>query len=159
MTSLTISAGAKQGAYLEDDGAFAATLVTFERRGPFDSKQPKFPGEQFHLFEWGFAIEDAPEDACMVWATSGESTGPKSKTFGYISALFGGKQPPVGTTLDIEKQLIGRMALVTVRKDEQGYMKVDAVTPLPKALQKSTAPKAAKPAPVVDDEGSDDAPF
>ena len=157
MSTLIISAGSKPGAYLEEDGGFAATLVTFERRGPFDAKQPKFPGEQFYMLEWGFAIEGAPEDACMVWASSGESTGPKSKTFGYISALFGGKQPPVGTQLDIEKQLIGRMALVNVRKDENGYVKVDSVVPLPKAMQKGAAPKAA---PVVIPEDTDDSiPF
>lgn len=155
MATLTISAGAKQGAYLDDDGAFAATLVTFERRGPFESKQK--PGEQFYLLEWGFALEDEPPESCMVWATSGESTGPKSKTFGIISALFGGKQPPVGTTLDIEKQLIGRAALVTVRKDEQGYTKVDAVTPLPKALQKAAAPKKVEP--VAEATGDEDLPF
>jgi hypothetical protein len=49
--------------------------------------------------------------------------------FGILTSLFGGKQPPVGTKLDIKTQLIGRAALVTVRTDEKGYKRVEAVTP------------------------------
>jgi hypothetical protein len=151
MTTLTISAGAREYAYLEDDGTFPATLVSFDKRGPFDSKQK--PGEQFYLLEWGFSIDDAGDNS-MVWATSGEATGPKSKTYGIITALFGGKQPPVGQQLDIEKHLISRRALVTVRRDENGYMKVDAVSALPSAPPK----KNAAPVPVAD-ANPDDLPF
>ncbi len=154
MTTLTISAGVRQYAYLDDDGTFPATLVSFERRGPFDSKQN--PGEQFHLLEWGFSIDDAGENS-MVWGTSGESTGPRSKTFGIITALFGGKQPPIGQQLDIEKHLIGRRALVTVRRDENGYMKVETVTPLPKAMQSASAKAAPAAAPV--EANPEDLPF
>lgn len=150
MTTITISAGTRQYAYLEDEGTFPATLVTHELRGPFDSKQN--PGEQFRLHEWGFSIDDVGDNS-MVWATSGESTGARSRTFGIITALFGGKQPPVGQQLDIEKHLIGRRALVTVRRDDNGYMKVDAVTPVP------SSPKAkAAPVPVAE-ASPDDLPF
>lgn len=139
MSTITITAGSKAGAYRGEAGVFAATLVTHTLEGPFDSKRN--PGEQFKLHEWGFAIEDAPEDANMVWITSGESTGPKSKTFGILTALFGGKAPPVGLTLDIETQLVGREALVDVRENDRGYLDCTSVTPLPK--------KMAKPAPAA----------
>ena len=141
MDTITISAGAKTDAYMGDDGAFPATLVSIERKGPFDSKQE--PGETYFLLEWGWAIEDEPPETCMVWGSSSESTGPKSKMYGILTALFGGKQPPVGTKLNIKTDLIGRMALVTVRTDDKGYKRADAVTPLPKAMQKGAAPKAA----------------
>lgn len=150
MTTLTISAGTKEFAYLEDDGTFPATLVSYERKGPFDDA--KKPGEQYHLLEWGFSIDDAGDNS-MVWTATGESTGPKSRTFGIISALLGGKQPPVGTKLEIEKHLIGRRALVTVRKDERGYMKVDTVSAMP------TAPKAATKPVVVEADTDDALPF
>ena len=66
-----------------------------------------------------------------------------------ISALLAGKQPPVGTQLDIEKHLLGRRALVTVATDEKGYMKVLSVSPLP---TKPAGKAAAAPAAPADDE-------
>lgn len=143
MSTITITAGGKAGSYRGDPGAYAATLVTHTIEGPFSAKQPKFAGETYKLHEWGFAIEGAPDDGCMVWIASSESTGPQSKTFGILSALFGGKEPPVGTTLDIETHLIGRMALVDVRENDRGYLDVVGVTPLPRAMQKGAPAKAA----------------
>lgn len=164
MSTITISAGTKEGAYLEDDGGFAATLVGFERRGPYPAKQPKYEGEEFYMNDWVFAIEGAPQEACLVWHSTGESTGPKSKTFAVITALFGGNKPPVGFKVDIETQLIGRMALVNVRKNAEGYMDVESVVPLPKAMQKAApaAPPKASPAraAVADAESGDESlPF
>jgi hypothetical protein len=89
------------------------------------------PREQ-RVAQQAFTINDGdPSDNSMVWIATGERTGPQSRTYGIISALLAGKQPPVGTQLDIEKHLIGRRALVTVAKDEKGYMKVVGVSALP----------------------------
>lgn len=145
MTTITISAGGKQGAFRGDPGVYTATLLTHELVGPFDAKQPKFEGETYRLHEWGFVIDGAPEGEEMVWWTSGESTGQKSRTFAIITALFGGNQPPVGTQLDIEQHLIGRQALVDVRRNDRGYLDVEGIMPLPKAAAKSAAGKAAAP--------------
>lgn len=150
ITTITISGGSKPYAFMGDDGSYAATLVTLEKRGPFESKQK--PGETFSLFEWGFAIDEAGDDS-MVWASSSTSTGPRSKTFGIISALYDGRTPPIGTDFDVKKQLIGRRALVTIRKNEEGYWDVTAVTPLPAAMKKGgAAPAPAAPAPASTDE-------
>lgn len=156
MTDITISAGGKPGAFRGEQGVYPAVLTTHTLEGPFQSKQN--PGEEFKLHEWGFAIDDddLPDDEKMVWCTSGESTGPKSKTFGIITALMGGKQPPVGTKLNIEQHLVGRSALVDVRENDRGYLDVVAVTPLPKSMQKG----GAKPAPAaVEKSQDDDLPF
>lgn len=153
MSTITIGTGGKAGSFRGDEGTYAATLVTHSIEGPFPAKQPKTPGETFYLHEWGFAIDSEPDDACMVWITSGayDNPGPKSKTFGILTALFGGKAPPAGLTLDIETQLIGRMALVDVRTNDRGYLDCVGVTPLPKAMQKG----ATKAAPVVADADTD----
>lgn len=150
MTTITIAAGGKTGAYRGDEGVLAATLVTHEMVGPFKAKDPK-PGDkpEYMLHEWGFAIEGEDPDECMVWITSGESTGTKSKTYGILTALIGGREIPVGTALDIETHLIGRMVLVDVRKNDRGYLDAVAVTPLPKAMQKDSK-AAGAPAPVTD---------
>lgn len=152
--TIVISAGGKPGSYRGDEGVYSATLVTHEMVGPFDAKNPK-PGEAltYKLHEWGFALDGAPAEESMVWWTSGESTGPKSRTFGILTALLGGRQIPVGTKLDINTHLIGRMALVDVRKNDRGYLDVVGITPLPKAMQKAepvaAAPRAAA-VPVAD---------
>jgi len=162
MTTITISAGGKTGSYRGDEGVYAATLVTHEMVGPFKAKDPK-PGEalEYMLHEWGFAIEDEDPDECMVWITSGEATGPKSKTYGILTALAGGMTLPAGKSIEVETHLIGRMALVDVRKNDRGYLDCVGVTPLPKAMQKGAAPKAAPArAAVADAESGDEAlPF
>lgn len=167
--TITIAAGSKEGAYRGEVGVLPGTLVTHTLEGPFESKQK--PGEQFKLHEWGFAIHGAPEGAEMVWVKSGESTGPKSKTYGIISALLAGRQIPNGTTLDINKHLIGRMALVTVEENDKGYLDGTTVTAMPAALLAQLAPagaasdartaaKAPNPAaPAVADANPDDLPF
>lgn len=151
MAVITISEGGKEGAFRGDPGVYTATLVSHETVGPFDAKVPKFPGEQYHLFEWGFSIDDAPEGAEMVWMTSGTSTGPKSKTFGIVTALAGGREPAAGTAIDTDR-LMGRQALVDVRRNDKGYLDVVGIMPLP-----SKGKAAAKPA--VADANPDDLPF
>lgn len=150
MSTITITAGGKAGSYRGDEGVFAATLVTHEMLGPFDAKQPKFPGEKYSQHEWGFAIDDAPDGEEMAWIRTGESTGPKSRTYGIISALGGGKALSPGTSLDVDTQLIGRRALIDVRKNDDGYLDIVSVTPLPKAMQGKPAPAPAE---------TDDSPF
>jgi hypothetical protein len=143
MTTIEITAGGKEGAFRGEEGVYPAVLATHTIEGPFKSKDK--PEETFKLHEWGFAIDDdnVAEDERMVWITSGESTGPKSKTFGILSALAGGKPLAVGTKIDIETHLIGRSVLVDVRRNDRGYLDCVGVTPMPKAMQKPAAPKAA----------------
>jgi hypothetical protein len=143
--TIVISAGAKEGAFMPDEpGSYPATLVSVERRGPFDDD--KKPGETYYMLEWGFAIEGQPDDACMVWYSTSEMTGPKSKMYGLISALYGGREAPVGTKLDVKTQLIGREVLVGVGRNPKGYMTVTQV--LPKMAARSAPPVAPAPAPV-----------
>lgn len=139
MTTITISAGGKEGAFRGDPGVYTATLLTHAVVGPFPSKDPKTPGETFKLHEWGFVIDGAPEGEEMVWWTSGESTGPKSRTFAIITALFGGEAPPIGFDVDIEKHLIGRQALLDVRRNDRGYLDATGIMPVPKAAAKAAA--------------------
>jgi hypothetical protein len=171
--TITITAGSREGAYRGEVGNLPGVLVSHtiyppEDQPPLKSKQN--PNETYRLREWGFSIHGAPDDADMVWVTSGMSTGPKSKTYGIIQALLAGKQPPVGTTLDINKHLIGRMALVTVEESEKGYLDGKTVTAMPAALLAQLSPNGAaadartaaapKPAPVaVADANPDDLPF
>jgi hypothetical protein len=152
MATITISAGGKQGSYRGEPGVFTGTLVSHTLEGPFDSKTPKFPGEQFRLHEWGFALDGAPDEESMVWMTSGESTGPKSRTFAIITALAGGKEPTAGMDIDTDK-LIGRQALLDVRRNDRGYLDAVGIMPLPRS---GGGKPAAQP---VAQANPDDLPF
>jgi hypothetical protein len=145
MTTIEITQGGKEGAFRGDEGVYPAVLSTHALIGPFKSKDPERPNETYMLHEWGFAIDDdsLADDERMVWITSGMSTGQKSRTFGILTALAGGKTLQVGTKVDIETHLIGRSVLVDVRKNDRGYLDCVGVTPLPKAMQKPAGPKAA----------------
>ena len=154
MTDITISAGTREYAYTGEDGVFAGTLASHTIEGPFESKQK--PGETYSVHEWGFSLDDVEGEGTMVWVTSGLATGPKSKTFAIITALLGGQQPPVGKTLNVEKHLFGRRALLDVRTNDKGYKAVENVTPLPKSMQRG-APAPAGRAPAQD--ADTDLPF
>jgi len=160
MGSITINAGTKVNAYNGDDGTFAATLVEFGDVVSTDNEgKPlisKATGEQYSYREWTWAIDGAPEDANLVWSRTSGASGPKSKAYGWLVALFGGVQIPANTRLD-DSQLCGRQALISVRRDpESGYTNVEGVMAMPKA---PAAPRAAgKPVPVAQ-ANPDDLPF
>jgi hypothetical protein len=122
MATITISAGGKQGSYRGEPGVFTGTLVSHTLEGPFDSKTPKFPGEQFRLHEWGFALDGAPDEESMVWMTSGD-------------------------------KLIGRQALLDVRRNDRGYLDAVGIMPLPRS---GGGKPAAQP---VAQANPDDLPF
>ena len=158
MTAITISAGSKEGAYAGDDGTYPATLVEFGDVVSTDNEGKPLissvDGQPYSYREWTWAIEGAPEDANLVWGRTSGASGPKSKAYGWLVALFGGRQIPAGTTLTNE-QVAGRMALITVRRDnESGFTKIDQVTPMP------TTPVASGPRPVnATRQKSGDLPF
>lgn len=149
---ITISAGGKEGAFKGNPGVYTGTLLTHTLSDPLPAKQPKFEGETYRLHDWGFVIDGAPEGEEMVWMSSGTSTGPKSKTFAIITALFGGTPPPVGFQVNIDEHLIGRQALLDVRRNDRGYLDVEGIMPLP---SKPVTGKAAAPVAAA----ADDLPF
>lgn len=125
--TFTVTAGAKEGAYAGEDGTFVATLSNIE--GPI-TVTPKDGGEPWTKFEWTWDIDDAPQDASLVWSTTSTNTGPKSKWFGIVTALRGGKPPQVGEQIKAD-ELLHRQALITVVRNQNGYTDVTAVTPMP----------------------------
>jgi hypothetical protein len=151
MALIEVKPGAKSGAFIGEDGAYPATLVAVE--GP-RTITPKDGREPFELMEWTFAVEGAPDDACLVWASTSTSSGPRSRMYGYLTALLGGKAPAIGQVFDAQ-DLVGRMAMITIRRDEEGWTKVDNVGALPRQPQAATpvaspsAQAVARPAPAA----------
>jgi hypothetical protein len=135
---ITVSQGKREGAFGGPDGAYQATLVAIEGPRPATNSRT---GEEFSLLDWVFAIEGAPDDACLVWASTSVASGPKSKMYGFLTALLGGRAPAVGQSFEAS-DLVGRQALVTIRRDEDGWLKVENVSAMPTAVQPTAEPTA-----------------
>jgi hypothetical protein len=144
MSLITIQAGARTGAFLGPDGTYPATLVAID--GP-KTITPK-GAAPFDLYEWTFAVDGAPDDACLVWTSTSTKSGPKSRMYGFLTALLG-RPPAIGQGFDAE-DLRGRMAHLALRRDENGFTKVDSLSALPVRMPSPVAAPvpASSPRPI-----------
>lgn len=134
---ITVTAGAPQVDI--DPGVYEVTLLEIsEPRTIFPMSGPN-AGKEVTLRDWTFTLEDGTE----IRGSASTASGPKSKTFAWLTALLGGTPPAVGQSYP-RSQLLGRMALATITIDEGGWPKITNLSALPKAR---TAPPVAEPQP------------
>ena len=156
---ITITAGAPQVDI--EPGTYEVTLTEIsEPRVIFPQTGPN-AGKEVTLRDWTFCLEDDTE----IRGSASTASGPKSKTFAWLTALLGGTPPVVGQSYP-RSQLIGRLALATIEIDAGGWPKITNLSALPKARTApaaAPAPAARRPAPispVVPGVGaSEDVPF
>lgn len=138
---ITITAGAPQIDI--EPGTYEVTLIEIsEPRTIFPQSGPN-SGKEVSLRDWTFALEDGTE----VRGSASTSSGPKSKTFAWLTALLGGTPPVVGQSYP-RSQLIGREALATITIDEGGWPKITNLSARPKGRVAPAPAPVAKPAPV-----------
>lgn len=124
-------------------GVYAVTLVEISDPRTVTARQGPKSGQEIDLIDWTFALDN---DATIEASTS-TASGPKSKMYAYLTALFGGQAPPIGTQLEKE-HLIGRMALATVQLDDGGWPRIVNLSAIPNTMPLPAAPQAApQPAP------------
>lgn len=118
----------------------AGPKVVTAQRGPN-------AGKDIELLDWKFVIDTPgqPYDETPIEASTSTASGPRSKMFAYLTALFGGVAPPVGTRLERD-QIVGRSALATVQKDADGWLRITNLGAAPVTHQ-SAAQVPAQPAP------------
>lgn len=146
---ITISAGAAQSNVAA--GTYEATLVDISEPRTIFPKTGPNAGSEVQLRDWTFALEDGME----VTGSASVASGPKSKTYAWLTALLGGTPPTVGQAYP-KSQLLGREALVTITIDEGGWPKIANISARPKARAAAGAP-ARQPVPVAT--ASPDLPF
>lgn len=118
------------------DGVYPVVLADIAGPRTVTAQRGPKAGQDIDLFDWIFHI-DAPgqqNDQLEISASTSTASGPRSKMYAFLTALFGGMAPPVGSSFEKE-QLVGRYALATIQKDESGWPRITNLGALPANYQ------------------------
>ncbi len=117
------------GEPLLSEGVFKAGLVEITDPYTFTPQTGFNAGEEQTRISWVFAVEsDDDDDGKLIEQRTSTATGPRSGINTILTALFGGKAPPIGTKLE-KDQLIGRsLQLTTARNGE--YLNITNIAPI-----------------------------
>lgn len=142
MAKLTINSGASD----IKPGTYEVILVSVEGPKTVVAKNGPNAGQELRLLDWQFAIDDGGElDGATINDSSSMSSGPKSKFYGWWTALTG-TAPATGSEVDTDL-IVGQRALAKVIVSDSGWPKIDALVALPRKSVKAPAPAASAPAP------------
>ena len=125
------------------DGTYPATLIGLEQ---FEAADFNNPEDSKTLRRWTFGLDgevDADGNPAEIDGVSSTALGPRSKAYGWIEALLGRKLEK-GESVT-RSSLLNKTCLVTVEQNEDGYSKITAVVPAPKARGGGTSPASAAP--------------
>lgn len=153
--SFTVTAGAPQIDI--EPGVYEVTLIGISEIRDINPQTGPNAGKVVSLRDWTFALEDGTE----IRGSASTSSGPKAKSYAWLTALLGGTPPAVGQIIPFS-QLIGREALATIEIDEGGWPKIRNLSAKPRAraaapaVAPATARKGAPVAPVA---ATEDLPF
>lgn len=134
---ILITAGAPQIDI--EPGTYEVTLTEISEPRTIYPQSGPSAGKEVTLRDWTFALEDGTE----VRGSASTSSGPKSKTFAWMTALLGGTPPVVGQSYP-RSQLVGREALATIAIDEGGWPKITNLSARPKGRVAPVAPPPAR---------------
>ena len=123
---ITISSGAPPSDLAP--GVYEVTLTDISDPRTIYPQSGPNAGKEVQLRDWTFALEDGS----VVTGSASTASGPKSKTYAWLTALLGGTPPAVGSRYP-KDQLIGREALATIAIDEGGWTKIANLSARPKA--------------------------
>lgn len=138
------------------DGVYPVTLVDIKGPKTVTAQRGPKAGQDIALLDWEFAIDDGPHDGVVIQASTSTASGPRSKMYAFLTALFNGVAPSIGAGFE-KADLTGRRALATVKKDEAGWLRIENLGAMPasmlaqKVAQVTGAPVTAPgaPAPVA----------
>lgn len=125
------------------DGVYPVILSDIVGPKTVTAQRGPKAGQEIDLFDWQFVIEAGPFENTGIAASTSTASGPRSKMYAFLTALFGGAAPPVGTKLEKE-QIVGRSALATIQLDDDGWLRITNLGAMPQAAVTGaqTAPAA-----------------
>ncbi|MGH2511388.1 MAG: hypothetical protein ACRDGQ_01735 [Candidatus Limnocylindrales bacterium] len=121
------------------DGVYSVILTGIAGPKTVTAKRGPKAGQEIDLYDWDFAIDEGPKENEVIQSSTSSASGTRSKMYAYITALMGGVAPAIGTSFEID-DLVGRRALATIRKDEQGWPRIENLGALPASMR---GPRAA----------------
>lgn len=129
---VTVSRGGPSADNDLPDGVYPLELIAISDPRPVDATRGPNAGKTINLIDWTWSIDwpGNPLDERTLDSSTSTASGPKSKMFSYLTALFNGTPPPVGTALRKE-DLVGRHVLGTINHDEDGWIRLANVSALP----------------------------
>lgn len=134
MAFITINSGATD----IQPGTYTVILTEISDPKLVVAKSGPRAGEEVELIEWTFSVDEGDFEGTTLRDSSTTSSGPKSKLFGWVTALLGGKPPAPGQPFE-KADLIGRRALAKVILNDSGWPKVDTLVALPASKPRVTA--------------------
>lgn len=136
-----------EGTWMTNEGVYAAILVEITDPYRFTPSTGFNAGEEQTRIDWLFAIDSTDEyDGHLITYRTSQATGPRSAINALLTALFGGKAPPIGTKLEKE-QMLGRSAVLTLEYNGQ-YLNITNIGPVVKSGKAEKNEKAPAPAEV-----------
>lgn len=117
------------------DGVYLVQLTKISDPRTVTAQQGKFAGQDVDLIDWTFQIDQpgSPLHDQELEASTSTKSGPRSRMYAWLTALLGGVAPQVGTGFK-KSDLIGRFALATTRKDDNGWPRIENLGAAPAAL-------------------------
>lgn len=134
MALITVNKG---GVEIEP-GVYQVILTNIEQKTIVPSSGPN-AGEDVEIYAWKFAIESGDLEGTELDATTSTRSGPRSKLYSFLVALFGGAAPPPGTQLEAE-HLVGRSALATIEMTDSGWPRIANLGAIPKGFNNKPTP-------------------
>jgi hypothetical protein len=127
------------------DGVYPVILTDIVGPKTVTAQRGPKAGQDVDLLDWIFAIESGEHENVIVEVSTSTASGPRSKMYAFLTALFGGVAPPIGTALE-KADIVGRSALATIQKDDQGWLRITNLGAVPSgyAAASRTAPVAAQ---------------
>ena len=116
-----------------EDGVYSVILTEISDPKTVLAQRGPKAGNEISLIDWTFAVDEGDLEGAEITATTSTASGPKSKTYAYLTALFGGKAPPVGTQLQ-KDQIVGRRALATIAHNDGGWPIVANLGAIPNTM-------------------------
>lgn len=154
-----------------DAGVYPVVLVALTGPKTVTAQRGPKAGQDIQLFDWTFEIMDGIHNDVQIDASTSTASGPKSKMYAFLTALAGGRPPAIGSTFEAN-DLVGKLALATISRPDDGWPRIDNLSAMPAAmlaqgfakttgtpLAAETAPAAAQPVAAAADAARGDLPF
>jgi len=139
------------------DGVYPVTLVDIKGPKTVTAQRGPKAGQDIDLLDWEFAVDDGPHEGVVISATTSTASGPRSKMYAYLTALFNGVAPAIGAKFE-KTDLNGRRALATIKKDDGGWLRIENLGAMPASMLGARVAAMAG-APVAAVAGDDSLPF